>query len=193
MPKDPTQPLDFDSTLEHFFEHRRKLDRHSVQARNSVRFAKRQAWHTARAYQSLLAADADRLRAFAESEVGDGPELLHRFIEQSFAGLAAIGEDPYELLAAVNDGMTQAQYVGGTASIFLSRKKRGEAQDPNGGAPLPAKPDEELPLDLQLDRWKQRALAAECWKPRALDAERRLARIEKQMKLMQKQLNKVAI
>ena len=183
----------FDHSYDSFVEERRLLERAATSTRKSFRLAKTHAYRMATAFVQMQATEPNRVMEMAKSEVGAGPNLIDRWIEHSFAELAALGEDFHELITAIHEGMTLKQYLADAPSTFLSSKKRRELKDSEGKTPLPPIPDDDLPVEKQAEAWRRRALAAEAWKPRALDAERRLARIEKQVKQMQKRLAKTLV
>ncbi|MHC4621863.1 MAG: hypothetical protein ACYTEQ_29340 [Planctomycetota bacterium] len=182
-----------DKRVDHHFrdfeEEREKANRNANAGIKNVRLAKAAFYRMAQSYIAMQQKDHNRLLELIRSEYGDKPEAIDQWLEASFQGLRAVGGDPYELIKAIQGGMTQRQYLTSTPGIFLDKKKRG-SRPMVVEHPLPSDPPEELPLDEQVKqlRIRNEALERQLKEERKArrQAEHSLAKVETEVRRLQR-------
>lgn len=112
---------------------------------------------------------------------------IDALIEEWFGPLRVINEDPFTLLKAVSEGLTQKQWMSQSAASYLDTKKRERIRkDVEAAAEsVAAPPPEALPVEVQLAEYKRRdaaradLLANQASMIRALETEN--ARLKKEL------------
>lgn len=160
------------------------LSKHSAGAIKSIQFARADAFSMVEHYLAMEELDADVLLR----------ELKIRFpvrdpfdamIREDFAPLLAIGEDPYELLAYVRGGGSRKEYLRSAVLLAIGGKKRRVEIDASN-RPTPTEPSTELPLDRQVEMWKQRARSLQEQVKRLREVERENAQLRRRISRIEK-------
>jgi hypothetical protein len=154
--------------LFHDFEQERELlVRHSHSAIKSVRLAKSAAFRMASRYIAMQKTDRQWLLNMIKSSYPGESDPIDKWIEQSFAPLMLLlpGENPFELIKAVKDGMPLNKYLSQTPALFLAGKRSRDlekkASQVQSEVPVPAEPADDLSTEESIKQWKLRAKALE--------------------------------
>ncbi|MFH1417294.1 MAG: hypothetical protein ABII12_03295 [Planctomycetota bacterium] len=152
-----------------FNQHRREFEQHGgalqSNAHNAMvqlRQARKHAYQMAVAYVTMLQSHTNDLRAWCHKQGCTGKDPFDQLLDKWFAPAQLVGVDHVELIQAVQDGMTQKQYLSKGVALWKSEKtKKKIAAAIANDAPLPSEPDETLPVEEQVKLWKVRAETAE--------------------------------
>jgi hypothetical protein len=157
----------------------RKLAKHCNQSVHELRMAKRAAWQAAFHYHQLYQQHHDYILQMAISKVGEGPDVIDRWIRETFAPLRRIGEDPFLLIHLVSQGTSLAEYLADEPALISERRRRnrlGPKVDADGLPAVPADPPDSMSLAETVTQLRAQNAA---YKELCAELKRRLAVMEK--------------
>lgn len=140
-----------------------KLAKHARGSIRALRLAKLCAYRMAKDYLLMQKQDHNVLYELATAKHGTGPRAIDAWLEEWYAPLRTVGDDPMELISAVENGMSLKEYLSHSPKMFLPvRSKASKKDSPDATVPpLPCEPSAELPVEDQVNQWQARAEAAE--------------------------------
>lgn len=192
-----TTASSFSQTFATFEDEIRLCDKEAVQAKKTFRLAKLHAYNAATQFVEMTRFHVNELQDLIRSEIGQKSNMIDLWLDKRFAHLKSWGEDWRELIAAVAEGkMTRDQYLESAAIVFLNGKRQSRSVESGiEPPPLPAKPDESVPMEERLARLESRCLAAEqamrTYRERWQAAEREAAGVRKENESLRRQMKRM--
>lgn len=158
------------------------------------REAKTHAYRMAEDYLQMLQQLQPNLRDFVQKQGFRSKGCVDKYLEKWFAPMASMGDDWRELVHAVQEGMTQKQYLASGASVYCSKAKRkSDAATLSRRARRQPEPDESMPVEHQVEYWKTQATAVKAenrdLRSRLHKANNRIARLERAIERLHKIIN----
>lgn len=134
-----------------------KFERLSLQLRkksrasaNRAKEARRHAYKMAKEYILMVDEDLEGLKKIlSSSKFGSGADAVDKWLASRFSDLSLIGEDYWDLIKSIHDGVTEKQYVDSTMGLLKSSKVK-KALSKSSETNFPARPNENIPLDEQI-------------------------------------------
>lgn len=157
----------------------------AMSAGNMIRKTKREAFAAAVALKGMVdARDGSVIQTCRDAGL-TGKDAVDRWLKKKFAPYALVGEDYHELIGAVNDGMTLAQYLAKSAGSFRVETKR-TVRALLVKAPTPAEPSEKMTIGERLKRWKA---IAESERAKRMDLEAKVRDLSAELKTEVKRIS----
>lgn len=155
MPK--PEPKPFDDLINSLYKDLSGGRTHAQAAAKAVRLTRASYWRAAKQFNELIGHHTNAFRERIINDYGPSSDPFNVFVEKEFQGLGMIGDDPWEVIAAVRNGMTQLAYLARGPVVFNQKTKRGRkhVKRPRVAA-LPPEPVESMDLAEQVRMLRNR-------------------------------------